>query len=86
MAVTLRWSSATSKSGVKAWMTAKATAVWIKYGCFNTFPLDVKKVKGCCFHTLVFLGEGKFIGKSFRKGVSEYSLLTVQKEVMGGKN
>lgn len=67
-------------------MTAKATAVWIKYGCFNTFPLDVKKVKGCCFHTVVFLGEGKFIGKSFRKGVSEYSLLTVQKGVIGGKN
>lgn len=26
------------------------SCIWIKYGCFNTFPLDVKKVKACCFH------------------------------------
>lgn len=81
MAVTLHSNSATSKSGAKAWVTEKATAVWIKYGCFNTFLLDVKKVKGCCFHTMAFRVS---VSSSVKIQKRSFWIVTVQKGVMGG--
>lgn len=54
MTVTLPQNSSTSKSAAEAQVIAKTTAVWIKYGLCNIYPLDVKKVKGGCFHTKVF--------------------------------
>lgn len=61
-------------------MTAKATAVWIKYGCFNTFPLDVKKVKERCFHTMMFRVS---VSSSVKLQKRSFSIVTVQKGVTG---